>query len=235
MLAHLLCLLQHLITSVRLSGRFQEEFDVRLLRHMNTIFIDPMTNDDLITMSTTIMERHFSDGFVNSVAKLANVGFADSSLVGENFNKMSILSQEVSVATIELFQVWEEKEKDSVSHYSVSVSCVNRVIQGLMSVPAANLVNANKLHRLWIHETCRVWADRLMTDDDRKWFLLHVDRIGVAHFKQSLDKYLFASAMGGADYRILPKIHFSKLQSLTAPEIICDEARPSSLHRISCI
>ena len=78
MLAHLLCLLQHLITSVRLSGRFQEEFDVRLLRHMNTIFIDPMTNDDLITMSTTIMERHFSDGFVNSVAKLANVGFADS-------------------------------------------------------------------------------------------------------------------------------------------------------------
>ncbi len=70
---HLRCFFQHLITSVRLSDRFHEEFDVRLLRHMNTIFIDPMTTDDLITMTTTIMERHFADGFVNSVAKLANV------------------------------------------------------------------------------------------------------------------------------------------------------------------
>jgi hypothetical protein len=92
-----------------------------------------------------------------------------------------------------------------------------------MNVQAANLPNVNKLHRLWIHETCRVWADRLMSDEDRQWFISHLDRIGLVHFKQNLSKYLFASAMGGADYTILPKIHFSKLPSLKSAEVICDE------------
>lgn len=129
----------------------------------------------------------------------------------------------MSLATVDLYRIWEEKTEENVAHYSVSVSCVNRVIQGLMSVPSSCLTNAIKLHRLWIHEACRVWADRLMTEEDRKWFIRHLDRIGVTHFKQNLDKYLFASAMGGADYRILPKIHFSKLQNMNAPEVICDE------------
>lgn len=129
----------------------------------------------------------------------------------------------MSLATVELYQVWEEKAQQNIAHYCVSVSCVNRVIQGIMNVAAANLSNANKLHRLWIHETCRVWADRLMSDADRQWFINHLDRIGLIHYKQSLSKYLFASTMGGADYTILPKIHFSKLPSLKSTEVISDE------------
>ena len=129
----------------------------------------------------------------------------------------------VAQATVDLFQVWGEKEDEHVPHYCISVSCVNRVMQGLTAVPAASLTNAIKLHRLWIHEACRVWADRLMTEDDRVWFIRHMDRIGVQHFKLNLDKYLFASSMGGADFRILPKIHFSSLQNSSSSEIICDE------------
>ena len=116
-----------------------------------------------------------------------------------------------------------EKAVDGVCHYTVSISCVTRVIQGISRVPSSCLTNANKLHRLWVHECCRVWGDRLVSSDDRVWFLKNLDQVSIARFKQNLDQYLFASSLGSADYSNLPNIHFSTLQSINSSEIFCDE------------
>lgn len=125
------------------------------------------------------------------------------------------------MATIELYEVWKQEKSDTgIAHYSVGMSCINRIVQGLKQVSPASLTNANKLHRLWIHEICRVWADRLTSEEDRAWFLQSLDKISVTHFKLNLDQCSFTSSYGNMDYKILPKIYFSKLQSA---ESVVDE------------
>ena len=129
----------------------------------------------------------------------------------------------VALATIDLYEKWEEKAADGIGHYTVGISCVTRILFGMRRVPSTCLTNVNKLHRLWVHECCRVWGDRLVSSDDRNWFLKNLDQISLARFKQNLDQYLFASSLGSADYSNLPNIHFSTLQSIGSSEIICDE------------
>ena len=122
-------------------------------------------------------------------------------------------------ATVDVYNVWAEKSCSDSAHYKVGISCINRVLVGLKSVLPSKLGNANKLHRLWVHEICRVWGDRLTSEEDRFWFLKHLDRISTVHFKQNLNQYLFASSLGNVDYRTLPKIHFSKLQSANGLDV----------------
>lgn len=63
------------------------------------------------------------------------------------------------------------------SHYTFSLRDFSRVIRGVMLVPAARLKEAEKLIRLWIHESYRVFNDRLIDSDDR-----YINKIAVAVF-----------------------------------------------------
>lgn len=105
----------------------------------------------------------------------------------------------------------------------MGVTCIERVLEGIKQVNASRLSDVNKLHRLWIHEICRVWADRFTCDEHRRSFLYHINRVSTSRFKQSIDQYLFASAVGKADYSILPKIYFSAIQNLNSNETAYDE------------
>ena len=137
-----------------------------------------------------------------------------------------LVHQIVSAATVDAYHsCWmsEARITSDVAHYKVGICCISRIVQGLTSVPCNLLTDANKLHRLWIHEVCRAWGDRLTSHQDRRHFLTLLDRVSMDHFKQSIDQYLSVTSAGKADYSMLPKIHFSQLQSFNATEVICDE------------
>ena len=133
----------------------------------------------------------------------------------------------VSAATVEMYNLcWVGESKiDWLPHYQVGMRCIERVLEGIQQVAASHLSDVNKLHRLWIHEICRVWADRLTSDDHRRCFLNHVNCVSLSSFKQNIDQYLFASTVGKADYSILPKIYFSALQNLNSNEAAYDEVK----------
>jgi len=46
---------------------------------------------------------------------------------------------------------------------------IARVIQGILSVKSAAVNSLDKLSKLWVHETARVFHDRLVTTEDRRW------------------------------------------------------------------
>lgn len=121
-----------------------------------------------------------------------------------------------------MYGAWTEKREEA-AHYTASIGSVYRVVRGLMNVPSSRLNNANKLHRLWVHEVCRVWADRLHSADHCHWFLSHVDRLSCAHFKQGLDQLLFASSIETTGLVSLPKIYFSSLRLAPSADAVCDE------------
>lgn len=53
------------------------------------------------------------------------------------------------------------------SHYTFNLRDFARVIQGIMLVPASRVTEPEKMMRLWVHETFRVFYDRLVDQGDR--------------------------------------------------------------------
>lgn len=53
------------------------------------------------------------------------------------------------------------------SHYTFNLRDFARVIKGLLLVPASRVPEPEKIMRLWVHETFRVFYDRLVEQSDR--------------------------------------------------------------------
>lgn len=56
------------------------------------------------------------------------------------------------------------------SHYTFNLRDLSKVFQGILMVPADKLTEKADLLRLWYHENCRVFQDRLVNAEDTKWF-----------------------------------------------------------------
>jgi dynein heavy chain len=61
------------------------------------------------------------------------------------------------------------------SHYLFNLRQVSEIIQGMLSVSAATVDKQqdklSMLKKLWVHECMRVFADRLINDEDKQLFI----------------------------------------------------------------
>lgn len=55
----------------------------------------------------------------------------------------------------------------SKCHYLFNLRDFARVIKGILLVPSSRMKDPNKLVLLWVHETYRVFYDRLIDETDR--------------------------------------------------------------------
>jgi len=64
------------------------------------------------------------------------------------------------------------------SHYTFNLRDLSKVVQGILMVSLQDLEEKNQLVMLWIHETFRVFRDRLIDQADRdKYSKLAHDRL----------------------------------------------------------
>ncbi|XP_054832932.1 dynein axonemal heavy chain 1 [Eublepharis macularius] len=56
------------------------------------------------------------------------------------------------------------------SHYTFNLRDLSKVFQGMLMAEPAKIVDKLPLLRLWYHESCRVFRDRLVNEEDRTWF-----------------------------------------------------------------
>ncbi|XP_075795609.1 dynein axonemal heavy chain 1 isoform X2 [Pelodiscus sinensis] len=56
------------------------------------------------------------------------------------------------------------------SHYTFNLRDLSKVFQGMLMAEACKIENKLHLLRLWYHESCRVFRDRLVNEEDRNWF-----------------------------------------------------------------
>ena len=68
----------------------------------------------------------------------------------------------------------------SKSHYTFNLRDLSKVFQGMLMFTPQNFETKLDLLRLWWHENCRVFQDRLVNDEDRLWFESLLD----GHLKQ---------------------------------------------------
>jgi len=55
-------------------------------------------------------------------------------------------------------------------HYTFNLRDVSKVFQGLLMVKPMHVPSAESFTRLWYHEVCRVFCDRLISEGDKAWF-----------------------------------------------------------------
>ena len=126
----------------------------RMLRHLNVIGMTKMASESMKTIYSFIMNWYFT---------------------GNDFPENIVSSsQRIVAASMEIFESSCDNllPTPSKSHYTFNLRDYARVIQGVMLMGVKKLDgDKDRLIRLWAHEVMRVFSDRLVNDEDRKWFL----------------------------------------------------------------
>ncbi|PAA45958.1 hypothetical protein BOX15_Mlig009546g7, partial [Macrostomum lignano] len=122
----------------------------RLQRHFNFLAFTEMEDDSMTKIFGTILDFWTGQG-------------------SGNLNKFSGQMVKTCIA------VYSEIQRvllptPAKSHYTFNLRDLSKVFQGILMMDANNVKSLDDLLRLWYHESCRVFQDRLVNDDDRGWF-----------------------------------------------------------------
>jgi len=107
----------------------------------------------------------------------------------------------------------------SKSHYVFNLRDFSRVMQGVLMVKPSETFGKEELVRLWVHESLRVFGDRLTEDTDRDWFLAHLKTCVSSHFDMDFND-LFGHL---ADDPAAPNIDYVAIRRLFYGEYMSDE------------
>ena len=132
-------------------GGGRHDVTTRLTRHFNLLSVLPLDEDSMRAVFTTIMEHFFAEA---------------------NMAVRSALSGVVS-ATVKLYQTvtTDLLPTPAKSHYTFSLRDLSKVFQGMAQADLPSLTTSASLLRLWLHESQRVFQDRLIDQGDRAWFV----------------------------------------------------------------
>jgi dynein heavy chain len=82
------------------------------------------------------------------------------------------LTDRIVNATIDVYKTITSQllPTPTKSHYTFNLRDLSKVFQGMTMCPINKTKDIASLLRLWYHECCRVFQDRLVNNEDRTWF-----------------------------------------------------------------
>jgi dynein heavy chain len=160
----------------------------RYQRHFNLLSVVEFDTKALTHIFGTILDWFYGAG-----------GFPE---------EISSLRKKIISATLDVYATSIAKllPTPAKSHYTFNLRDVSRVIEGMTLQKARALQTgmggAGEHYRLWVHETMRVFYDRLVDDQDRSWILGYIKELTNTHFGQdfnTLFKHLDYDHTGSVD------------------------------------
>ncbi|NXX67841.1 DYH1 protein, partial [Spizella passerina] len=134
----------------------------RLTRHFNYLSFTEMDDSSKRKIFSNILGS-WMDGFLGEKSYRNPVPGADAV---KDLNE-PLVDATISVYTTITSQLLPTPAK---SHYTFNLRDLSKVFQGMLMVEPGKVENKEHLLRLWYHESCRVFRDRLVSDEDRTWF-----------------------------------------------------------------
>ncbi|XP_064422227.1 dynein axonemal heavy chain 1 [Latimeria chalumnae] len=121
----------------------------RLSRHFNHLSFTEMEDSSKMKIFTTILGSWMSDG-----------------------SEMQELNDPLVTATIHVYSTITSQllPTPAKSHYTFNLRDLSKVFQGILMAEPTLIEEKILLLRLWYHESCRVFRDRLVNEEDRTWF-----------------------------------------------------------------
>jgi len=156
----------------------------RFLRQFNHLAFPEMSDESLKTVFGSIINAHFDTFFP--------AGF--TSMVGP----LCEASMGVYKACVENLLPTPSK-----SHYTFNLRDLAKVFQGVMMADAKKIGDdQNAFVRLWVHETVRIFKDRLTDAPDREWFQALQTKIVADTFQKDWNKIKVAERCMFGDYMV---------------------------------
>ena len=144
-----------LIGAMGPPGGGRQVMSNRMLRHLHMLTFTEMSNEEIESIFITITRAFLSFTFGDEVESLAPM------IVKATVN--------VYAASLDFLRPTPAKP-----HYTFNLRDVSKVVQGVLMADKRGKkegVKREDMVRQWVHETSRVFSDRLVNDEDRKWFL----------------------------------------------------------------
>uniref|UniRef100_A0A8C0ZKQ1 Dynein axonemal heavy chain 1 n=1 Tax=Cyanistes caeruleus TaxID=156563 RepID=A0A8C0ZKQ1_CYACU len=122
----------------------------RLTRHFNYLSFTEMDDSSKKTIFSTIL----------------------GSWMGKSSDAVKDLNEPLVDATISVYMTITSQllPTPAKSHYTFNLRDLSKVFQGMLMAEPGKVENKEHLLRLWYHESCRVFRDRLVSEEDRTWF-----------------------------------------------------------------
>ena len=100
------------------------------------------------------------------------------------------LAKPIVQATLNLYTaaLGSLKPTPEKPHYTFNLRDISKIIQGVCMADKRRGREKEDICRLWTHEACRVFADRLINDTDRKWFMGEIKEQCKERFKLQYPK-----------------------------------------------
>ena len=123
----------------------------RFFRHFNIVGYTEMSDEVMGGIYSTILGEFLKAGFADECIKLTACLVEASIIVFNRIGK-------------------ELLPTPAKSHYTFNLRDLGKVFQGILMTVGASIKTGADLARLWVHESRRVYQDRLINHEDTKWF-----------------------------------------------------------------
>jgi dynein heavy chain, axonemal len=132
-------------------GGGRNQVTPRLFRHFSMIWIPDLSANSMRTIFTAILK-----------------GFLDQN----DSSGLNIFAEPIIQASVEIYlkTINDFLPTPTKCHYTFNLRDLSKVIQGMLMIELENLTNKDYLVYLWLHETFRVFRDRLIDENDRGKF-----------------------------------------------------------------
>ncbi|GLD91881.1 hypothetical protein PINS_up000414 [Pythium insidiosum] len=181
------------VASMGPPGGGRNPITPRLVRHFNVVGYAELGDDSKKMIFSTIL-GNFLSSFPSDVAKL-----------GEPM----VLASIKVYATI----CRELLPTPAKSHYTFNLRDLAKVFQGVLMGDNRKITDSDGLIRLWVHECKRVFEDRMVSQQDRDWFLQLLRRsiaefFGTDYSKIVKNEYLIYGdyLVPGADPKVYEEV-----------------------------
>eukprot|EP00854_Cymbomonas_tetramitiformis_P003631 gene3631-4564_t len=159
----------HLINAMGPPGGGRNEVTLRYMRHFNLLSITPFDDESLMRIFGALLEWW-----------MTNCRFKED---------ITRLRQPLVVATIQEGLL----PTPTKSHYTFNLRDVAKVMQGVTSTHDGAIADGVVLTKLWLHESLRIFHDRLISDEDQTMFYQVLRTAIPRHFPDEY-KGMFPSA-----------------------------------------
>jgi dynein heavy chain len=172
-----------------------QDLSSRFMRHFHLFFISEPSSSVLLSLYSPVLSTHFEKIYPDPIRR-----------------SISTIIQ----STVELYEKVVNKLKPTPSkfHYKYNLRDVGKVIQGITLATPNSLVTTDKLTKLWLHESSRVFFDRLTNPLDRVWFNKAASTTAMKYFK---------SGFLEDDWLETHPLQFSNIMNLDSVERIYEE------------
>lgn len=172
-----------ILAACGLVGGSRQDVYPRFLCHFNILSINEFSNETVSRIfSTLLLDSYRRSGHGTDVIQATN---------------------QIMNATLETYKFITESllPTPNKSHYVFNIRDIARVIIGCSLLKKESVDNRRVFARLWLHETMRVFFDRLVDDDDRHMvFQKLADCMGRAFREKPEDIFAdYLHATGGVD------------------------------------